>query len=338
MARVFVLGAGATKAVIRSAPLNDDLLHMVFELQSGNSRIATLTDFICNFYFGSTRDCTNVDTQQLPPIEDVLSQLDYCLAEQRPLSARYSLDKLRELRENLLFALFKVLEAKLRRDSNLMWQFIMKLTREDVIVSLNYDLVVDNAIVSTGGRVSYGIPVRKIHRFNNWNIPSPEWDHTILKPHGSLNWLYCPRCQAVDVYEGEKRALAIFDDSSVDRVCWKCGVRYDPIVITPTFLKSYRNNLITQIWQATEAALCDAEQIVFVGYSLPDADIMLRTMFSRAWYINQERHGPNCTVTVVDKSSSPADASALRQKYERLFRSISYFGDGFESYVDDVMC
>jgi hypothetical protein len=283
-------------------------------------------------------------------LEDVLTQLDYCVAEQRPLSKEYSVATLVQLREYLIYALDKLLYWKLGpHQPGPMEQFIECLKLDDVIVCLNYDLIVDIALVTVQRNerklvfrgVEYGIPARDVLYKASGQLARRQYEGSgikLLKPHGSLNWLYCPLCQQIDVFEVEKAVERIYRDTDEAKDCPCCQVRYDPIIITPTFLKSYRNSLVTQIWQATEAALREADETVFIGYSLPDADIMLRTMFSRAWYVNHKQRVSGCGISVVDRPSSPEQAECLRQRYERLFMHIDYFDEGFRSYVNDVLC
>ncbi len=357
MARVFVLGAGASKAIKDSAPLNNELLPGIFEMyctdsiddwtgENARRRVGEFLTYVCNFYFQGISPC-EADGRRLPPLEDVLTQLDYCVAEQRPLSEEYSVARLSQLRENLIYALYKVLKWKLgEHEPGLMEKFIRRFKSDDVIVCLNYDLIVDLAVEyvlrrkkkSSYKGVNYGIPARNVFSFYDLEKRKYAGDgYKLLKPHGSLNWLYCPLCQQIDIFEGDKAIGRIFREADKVKQCEKCHVRYDPIIITPTFLKSYKNSFMTQIWQATEAALREADEIVFIGYSLPDADMMLRTMFSRAWYVNRTQHGSGCQIMVVDMPSSDEQAKATQKRYERLFGDVGYFRDGFENYVNHAL-
>ncbi len=351
--RVFVLGAGASKAAFDAAPLNNELLPGIFQLYRSHigvrwsndyasERVRVFLKFVCDFYLGGI-DPLDAN-EPLPPLEDVLTQLDYGIAEQRPLSKEYSVEVLSKIREHLIYALYKLLKERLGPHSpGLMEEFIQKLDPEDVIVSLNYDLIVDNAQKRVWARqygydseptLDYGIPVRTVYHLDGFT----QREHSavgqkLLKPHGSLNWLYCPLCQQIDVFEGEKAVGRIFRETD-ETECGQCRVRYDPIIITPTFLKSYGNSFVAQIWRATEAALRDAQEIIFLGYSLPDADMMLRTMFSRAWYMNQAQHRPRCRILVVDKPSRKAQEDATLERFTRLFGTVDYSKDGFKHYVD----
>ena len=275
-------GSGASKAVTENAPLNDQLLPGIFEMYPPSAligwsedfnakRVEAVVKFVCDFYPGGI-DPLNVDENRLPPLENVLTQLDYCIGEQRPLSETYSVATLRQLREDLIYALYKVLKWKLgSHNHGPMEEFVRQLSRDDVIVCLNYDLIVDNALVNSPHprEIDYGIPLRLPG--TRGHLIRVGHGRKLLKPHGSLNWLYCPLCQQIDVFQGEKAVGRIFRETDQAK-CDQCRVRYDPIIITPTFLKTYKNSFVTQIWQATEAALRAADEIVFIGYSLPDAD------------------------------------------------------------------
>lgn len=351
MARVFVFGAGASRAVKNTAPLNDELLPCIFELPCDwlhrrlfpeeRVRIDAFIEFVCEIYLRGIAPCEIDDLKQLPPLEDVLSQLDYCIAEQRPLSEKYQVKRLEQLREDLIFALYKVFETKLGwHERGLMERFIKHTEDDDVIVSLNYDLILDNAFDELGKNVDYGISARKRHRIPEGFDDYPKRGRRVYKLHGSLNWMHCPLCQAVDVFVGQKSIGFIFDERNPQRSCTHCQVRYEPIIITPTFLKSYRNSFITQIWQTTEAAIREASEVVFIGYSMPDADIILRTMSARALFQNRQAW----QITLVDyvqagDGESERNAKETRERYERLFgpiREDRYFSGGFAKYVEHL--
>src|SRR5690606_22701887 len=52
-------------------------------------------------------------------------------------------------------------------------------------------------------------------------------------------------------------------------------------LIMPTFLKDLNNFQIKLIWQNSGVELSEASKIVFIGYSLPQADYELRQLLSR---------------------------------------------------------
>ncbi len=331
MARVFVLGAGSSIAVMNKAPRNDELLPRILKLRR-EPRISPLKQFLEDFY--QIVPDSQGEYSRKVPLEDVLSQLDFCIAENRPLSTTYSLATLAELRETLVYGICRVLKQSLRSgELYLMKKLIRKLSPNDVIISLNYDLIVDNSVMHASKTPDYGIPIRQVRNPHvlYYNL-LPE-SVQVYKLHGSLNWLYCPVCRAVDLTPGEKAVLYIFENKEVSN-CPICGTRYDPVIITPTFLKNYDNRFIGQVWLEAETRLQSAHEIIFIGYSLPDADIILRTMFARSIYWNRLLNGQSPHITVIDSNTAQ---NPTRERYEALFGNIDYMHQGFKYYVQNIL-
>jgi hypothetical protein len=347
MATVYVFGAGASKAVAPSAPLNNDLLSKALELveQPVAARMEPVREFIAGFY------PTHAD--QLPPLEDVLSQLDLAINEGRPLSSRYTVAKLRDLRESVIYGLAEVLRINLEGShpsetdaSNLLGSFLGKLHRDDTLVSLNYDIILDNRLLELGlGSVNYGVNVR-----NTANLGGQDWSWIpygnfgsqapLYKPHGSLNWLYCPLCRKLDVTAGIKGARYIFIDERL--CCQECQGRFEALIITPTMFKTYNNVLLTEIWRQVEDRLSRANEIVFVGYSLPDADVQLRCVFARALFLNRNRTNSTSSkpvLRVLEWDKTPPEtyyagkANDTHVRYQRLFGDVDFDPTGFVAYM-----
>jgi hypothetical protein len=95
MAVVYILGAGASKAVLPDAPLMSELLPEALRILKSDAskaeRTKRISDFIEDFY--------QLGPGKLPPLEDILSQLDLAIKEDRPLSNKYHLSSLRQLRK-----------------------------------------------------------------------------------------------------------------------------------------------------------------------------------------------------------------------------------------------
>jgi hypothetical protein len=332
--RVFVLGAGASKAVNSNSPLNDELLSRIIE-HSGKS---ALSDFVFTFYHINPKD--QQWKQQLPSIEDVLSQVDFALNEKRPLSHEYDLDFLESVRQEIIGGICHLLSDNRNHahGMNKMYQFMSSLTPSDTLISLNYDLVVDKAVCQckqSPQYVDYGVPIRYAIEPNGQRSEYPAELHLkVYKLHGSLNWLYCPRCQHIDVPMAPTgRVLDVTQYGGHNTIrCVHCTVPYETIMIAPTFFKSYNNGYVAQIWREAEEAFCKAGEIIFVGYSMPDADIVLRCMFKRAYYagstFGDHKHA---TIRVVDIESGSPD---VKRRFENLFRTIDYDDSGFEKYID----
>jgi SIR2-like domain len=311
---------------------------------SWGERVASVKQFIDDFY--------HLHPGTLPNLEDILTQLDDAIGEGRPLSREYNVPFLRTLREDLVFAICEVLRIKLgfgeKRGRQLMQRFMQRLGPSDSILSLNYDIIVDNALSMRSGPallVDYGLSARYALDNSHWRrayhlAEGIQQNQTppLYKLHGSLNWLYCPSCQQLDVTIGQKGVHYIYEEGS-DVACPDCQSRYDPLIITPTLLKTYDNILLREVWRQAEDKVSKADEVVFIGYSLPDADVLLRCMLKRALFRNRNRwhdvqgEASACKIRVV--GNSPTN-SETHKRYIKQFGDVEYHADGFQSYIEQL--
>lgn len=109
----------------------------------------------------------------------------------------------------------------------------------------------------------------------------------ILKMHGSLAWLECPKCGRIYTDYSNEIASEEFSDMK----CPHCSDDSRPqeenpilrsLIITPTFLKSLENLNLKNIWHNAFIDISEADEIVFIGYSFPDADFEMRCLLKKA--------------------------------------------------------
>lgn len=108
-----------------------------------------------------------------------------------------------------------------------------------------------------------------------------------LKLHGSMNWLHCPNCQRMYVKYDEKTML--IDRPFHCEHCFKnfkitkkdSSIKLKSNLLLPTFIKDLSNIQIQLVWQNTGIELSEASKVVFIGYSLPQADFEIRQLLSR---------------------------------------------------------
>jgi hypothetical protein len=113
----------------------------------------------------------------------------------------------------------------------------------------------------------------------------------------------------------------------------------EPYIITPTFTKVFDLPHIQTTWHNAFVELREAEEVVFVGYSLPDADYHLRALLIRAIR-------PKTTIRVIlSRSDDPSNYSSHLERstlpegrYRRLFGDTVIFDyNGVESLIDDLV-
>jgi SIR2-like domain len=339
METVYVLGAGASAAAAQDnrRVLGGDFLRLAFEKGMGDPRLESVQEFVQEFFhYGDP------DQSILPTLEEVLSAVDVALERGESLSEKYAVDRLKDLRRNLVFLIYSVLADAYRKlGIHVTNQFVDKLGPHPTVISFNYDIIADNALkMRFGFNLDYGIAYRLY--YPPPNLPEDESRFDFVKPnavklfkiHGSLNWAVCPTCGVVYIHTPYRTDIA---DQTFSRTaqCVEPGhALLEPLLITPTYLKSYDPAQLGMIWKQAERALRDAEQVVFIGYSLPDADFHIKYLLQKALY-----RTPPPQIVVVD--SKPPDARRPTDeevRYKRLFGpDITYHTGGFADYVDEEM-
>jgi len=342
MSKVYFLGAGATKAVADKAPLNSDLLKAAFyqsrdeEAYKGvNKEISETKDFIRKVFHKN-------EPNNLPRLEDILSFIDYNIRSKAVTIKFYSYEDLIKIRNNIVKIICAVLQNNLKKlDSDATNTFVKKITKEDVIISTNYDIVIDDALFSELKSINYGVRIRKsilpISMADGTTIAGHDTSFNInkgeiklLKIHGSLNWLYCPKCDEVDLTVEQKGiAKYLGDDYRLYCSNNNCTCAYEPLIVTPTKFKIYENRILKEIWNISKNCISKADEIVFIGYSLPEADVEIRCLLLNGLNEGEEKG----KIIFVDRQKG----SDHINRYENLFGKVEYLPIGFTEYIKRMM-
>jgi hypothetical protein len=150
------------------------------------------------------------------------------------------------------------------------------LERNARIVTFNYDTMLDEAIFMHFTR-SWKYGGVKVAGINGYpvakGIPA---DLSLIKPHGSLNYLVCRNCQRAHVnWFWSYRYTGANTPSVGNRRCTVCT---EPSAGRPELMGSltvaplYDKKLIEKSYKAIKKAFAWADQVVSVGYSFPDQD------------------------------------------------------------------
>jgi hypothetical protein len=198
------------------------------------------------------------------------------------------------------------------------------LLEETAFLSMNYDVLLDRVIHSSVSHIpDYGI--------DGFYDPGPEASSDekerasvlILKLHGSLNWRACDNCH---ILRNLKEYVIWPGDKCVD--CGEQAAR--PMLIRPTLLKDFRHRVWKDVWRRAGHVLAGASRWIFVGYSLPLADVwMLRLLAQSA------RSGgiPPRQRNIVVVNTDPQ----VKQRFSLLFPGVDFcemdFGAWTDSYV-----
>ncbi len=300
----------------------------------------------------------------IPNLTDILSSLDILLSEESTIGAARSSGRalkgafLGRAREQIVRALaegFRDLHGSTSSLEELTAaRFVRALGTDDVIVTTNWDILVDSARCMRFGatETDYGTDAEiigdKASSRTHWQDPalakvreagllreaerpkkSPKRPK-LLKLHGSLNWLHCPRCQRlrIDVKNVIAHRARAEGSASRGAPC-ECGVAFfESVLVTPTFVKSYRNRHLMNIWSTAQRELAEVGRWVFVGYSLPDDDIHIKTLLLKAKQMRADRSA-DLEIVVVDHRRD----QKTEERYLRLFGACEFYSHGFEQFV-----
>ena len=164
------------------------------------------------------------------------------------------------------------------------------------VITFNYDLVLERAMLKELGELDYKLGRIWGHKRFCHGVP-------LLKLHGSLNWLWCPKCK--EIFVDDKSVAHKYNRESCLK---KCGGLREPLIVPPNPQKGEYLKTIHTLWQKADTQLKKADRIVVVGYSLPDADTSAKQLLKESVQNANE-------FDIIN--SSPDAFSALEKKLER---------------------
>lgn len=335
MKNVIFMGAGASKA--DGAPVQNEIFNKFFEMcecekdlwspKEGESfEVGTIEggfawnaychyrneeDLVKSFleiYFG------DITSKVYPTFEEVLALIDISMQRKELflVDKRFDLNKFRNI---IIETIKKTIEYyQTKSEHNYCDKLVEKLLHlnklnETIFVTTNYDLLLEKAIYHAGQEIDFG-----------FEFTNNEKAVKLYKIHGSLNWFQCPICNKI-----------YFEQCN----CNKCKIRTSPIIIPPSFFKSYQNKYLSKIWELTEDAFSQADKIIFCGYSFPDADIYIKYLLKRGEFLG-EKH----TYYIVNNydGKSKDDINKEIERYKRFLKdktNIHYTSYSFEMFASD---
>jgi hypothetical protein len=320
---VFVLGAGFTRAFLPRAPLRTDDYggaDLVRRLQGYPHARRILLQELQRGGDGRLN------------IERLLTRLDGGMPYDPDCDATA---EVRLLAAELMQALVRRIESAksgtLHRDDLLSFAQGC-LQAGNTCVTFNYDDIFDRALydascAGTNGwhpDTGYGFVLPSsatcVRAGTLRTLPAPL---LLLKLHGSLNWrlkLGAPASAAMD-------ALVHHEDWSADA---SSAARLDPeqverhlapgrFIVPPVFATTAVNDrpILGRLWTLAHQALGQAERVVFLGYSMPAADVAAAFLFREACGDLRPAQ-----VEVVTLAPSEAQRCEIRAAYRQVFPNL----------------
>jgi hypothetical protein len=221
------------------------------------------------------------------------------------------------------------------------------IDRHAVIVTFNYDLLIEFLLRSTGSwgmHDGYGIEIPLIdealppqlrrQNTSQSNSSKPSLC-TLLKLHGSINWgvpISGNRSiSAEEVWQRVAAASTIYrlpDDGKYGLLNFQTfehpetqlPIAFRPLVVPPVLDKSawLKGSSLHALWGEAEKAVQTSEEITFIGYSLPPTDFLAEFMFRQGY-----RSAPNKQITVVAPDANQLVTNRLRSVFGGSIQAVS---------------
>jgi hypothetical protein len=330
---VFVLGAGFTKAFVPDAPLLIDDYggpRLLRELKA----LPAASKILQNELRLSSRGF--IDLERI--MTRLYSRLPYDAESEVSNEFGLLLARLTEaFQERLRAAKNQVVHAE-----DLKTLASVCGRRSISCITFNYDDILDEALYQVKRSVS---PTSVSLSPHAWNIDrgygffcrssvtilgaDPHIDVfpsalLLLKLHGSVNWRVAlgsrsPYQTENLVHHERWSRSSVHPYPSLQDV--EIHLEPSPIVVPPVLAKDrlLMEPFVRVVWARAKELLSDAQMVVFVGYSLPLADIASRYLFS-------ESISPDARVEVVNYARNPKgeEAMAIRARYRQVIPGLRY--------------
>lgn len=150
--------------------------------------------------------------------------------------------------------------------------------QEDILITFNYDLVIEKALTTLGLKPDYQL--QPIYQPTNIWI-GPDGPIPILKLHGSINWSMDSVTRQVSVADPNE----LISDPN----------RF-PVIVPPTWNKGASFDILDNIWGRAIGALNRATRVFIIGYSMPKSDIFFEHFLAAGLLYNDRLR----SFTVVD--------------------------------------
>jgi NAD-dependent SIR2 family protein deacetylase len=346
---VLFLGAGATKSI--KGPMTDEILPAVFakklrlSAEDTRGRVKKLVQLLeTDFHV-----IAGQPKEHYPGLPLFMSLLDTAL-ERREVFTQWDVTTLAELREAIEIGMFDVLEQALDKfpTNNHFHLLNREFPAPEIprVITTNYDLVADAALIEVsktrqppGALPNYHCALSNIDAL----ATLPRFG-SVLKLHGSLNWLFCRTCQRLELgatastgFLSKLKAVHDLKSSlTADGApCSVCGRPLRPLLVAPSHLKDYRNPHLSQVWYEAQRVLRQADRVVFVGYSLPDDDVEVVYLLKRGLAHLTDPKQFTVIEYCKENPGIPLAEHSVGRRYRALFGDVDWCAAGLDAWLSN---
>jgi hypothetical protein len=289
---VFILGAGATRGAIHhvilnrkrlKAPLNSDFFKVAHTYvrakgpnSADNKRLERLDRFLCD-YLPIKRDHLNMETA----FSLLFMAKDFPQIYRGGRGREHEAGDRPEIEDflRLAFAIFTILD-RFSSGGTAYDRLVSALGPTDTLITLNYDTLLDSALVRQGWSPKTGYFLGGGKRKVNWKPNESSLNANLnrvhlLKLHGSINWFVRGTFCDLSAIFAKKPARVENPRRNEIR-------GYIRQIVPPIYGKFFGHDHWRRLWLEAYRSLFESEILVVIGCSLVDTDFHLHALLGRA--------------------------------------------------------
>ena len=302
------------------------------------------------------RDFLNQSKDRLPLVTSLLSMLDFSLMAGHAIVSGLTPEELTDARILLERAIYEAIAHQEEEEEEHYWpvrrsnELAPQLTRwldrirrdqtQVAVITSNYDVAIEQA----WGFKRYSMPQVSSLGVDfgfDWTWPSAKYPPDVLtrpqepkrrlyKLHGSTNWLRCGLCDRMYI-DPSLTDIAIFAYDRVTRqrnMC-HCGhAKLEVQIVSPSFIREVQSPNLIGVWQRALNWLRQSDDWIVIGYSFPDEDLNIRSLFTRA--LASRTSPPHMTVIQFGSNEQ------TRIRYEAFFpvEQLRFLTGGLEAFLE----
>jgi hypothetical protein len=304
MTILYIIGAGCSRnydqgiSPVRGLkpPLNKDFFKMarkvidhygLFNMYSPIMGLDHLIEDITELYGYKRGQSTKVLDDDRLSLENVMNfyYLQRQILEQDVLLNSYPGDRIEALDDLLAYTIAESLSGPICSKHRFLAN---KMQEGDIVWNFNYDLLMDNALFAQGKLTDGGYVIRFDYTLvgNRWTRPKDVPSGvTMLKLHGSLNWLRCTSCGRFLLVRYAKSLPTLWkrirdlrawgQDPHI--ICPKCCSiarlsTLERIIVPPSLAKSYGDVEMRYLWRYA-VLVSGISDLVVIGFRFAEQDI-----------------------------------------------------------------
>jgi hypothetical protein len=343
---LFIFGAGSSRDYAQAShgiqgfqsPLNRDFFKMlklvlVADNLIANSSVRAFLRRLSDYY--SLGRGANLDFLDSPVLEDLEAVMTHLNIKQEIYGARANITTQGTsmeamLRDLIVYSMARASEGPV---SNLHRRFVDAVSDVDVLISFNYDLLLDKALRDAHRFDDNGYHVT-FHSYSSRTGSRPP-SHSnatldLLKLHGSSNWARCVECSGLVLLDDPKIALDLTGPASI--TCPRCGrgpACLIPLIVPPVQTKAYADDPFRFLWIHAAKRIVGADRIVAIGYRFSNNDRATETFL-------REEINPN-RLKEIHLVNTTRSRDEVEENYKRVFpTSRIVWSRTFQEYLDGV--